>query len=612
MFLSGIPIATCLRVECGIATVLGGRLYEGRDWMTEPASRSMLVTTPGSGIDSMSALTSSMHASPGLYAVLVGSGMSRSAGQPGAWEILGKLITSYATAQGVDLEPSNASPFDWWYQNMGVLPNYSNVLEQLEPTRGGRQNRLATYFQHAAPSSAHQDLAELCHSGKVQVVITTNFDQLIEQALSTLGVHFQVVNQDNATGMMPLVRGLTTVFKVNGDYLSLGMKNTSLELTKYTRTLTTRLREVVRDYGLIVVGWSGQWDTALRDLLQANPARNYPMYWVAHQGQVSDDAQRLIDNRGAYRIDSSGADEFFTQVASRLDRLDQLSRQRRSTRRALRHSIRYLPNQWNAMPDLESRDIWIRTTVELGPTSLDETGYLEPLEHQEISTALHGAEITTDLMNLSLMREVTTCVPRGSWANSRTWSISREDYLTRDTVGFRLHPQGNRYGLTARSWFQTPAFDGSGDNLLAIFDVGINGLPDRANSPRKLSLAELAYLLLDQFAVQAEILSQTLDHLTADTANLRKVEFHLYVPPRQDHSPRGNVSDYIDLSSLGSDGRESSQMSAAFPLSEPLTRQDQFEIVIEALRHIALSFGYAQPDDGITTLRNVLAHKFSA
>ncbi|MCL5973547.1 MAG: SIR2 family protein, partial [Actinobacteria bacterium] len=458
---------------------------------------------------------------------------------------------------------------------------------------------------------AHQYLAGLCHSGKVQVVITTNFDRLIEQALSTLGVHFQVVNQDNVTGMMPLVRGLTTVFKVNGDYLSLGMKNTSLELTKYTRTLATRLREVVRDFGLIVVGWSGQWDTALRELLQTNPARNYPMYWVAHQGQISDDAQRLIDNRGAYQIDSSGADEFFTQVVSRLDRLDQLSRQRRSTRRALRYDGIYGPSQRNAVTSMPSRDIWIRTAVELGPTSLEETGYIDPPERQAILVALHRAEITKDLMNLSIMGAATTSVPLETWATSPVWEISHEDHLTRDTVGFRLHSQGNRCGLTARSWFQTPEY-GSGDNLLGIFDVGVGRLTDRVNSPRKLSLAELAYLLLNQFAVQAEILSQTLYHLTAETANLRKVEYHLYVPPTQDNSPGGNVSDYIDLSSLGSDGRESRQMSVAFPLSEPLTRQDQFEIVIEALRHIALSSGYAQPDNGITTLRKVLAHKFGS
>jgi hypothetical protein len=578
--------------------------------MTDPTAQGDLVLTPGTGIDPMGALTSSMHASPGLYAVLLGSGISRSAGQMGAWEILDKLITSYAATQGVDLEADGLRATDWWYQKMGVSADYSQVLEQLERTRGGRQKRLATYFPVATPSPAHQDLAKLCASGKVQVILTTNFDQLMEQALIEHHVHHQVVNEHTVTGMQPLVRGLVTVIKVNGDYLSLGMRNTSLELARYTRPLTTTLREVLRDFGLIVVGWSGQWDPALRAILQANSARNYPMYWVAHQGEVCDDAQRLIDNRGAYQIASKGADEFFGELGSRLDRLDQLGRQRITRRRALRYDVRYSPNQQNAILNLESRDIWIRTAVELGPTSVDETGYIDPAERETVLTALHDAKITADLMNLSLMGAVTTSVPRESWANSRTWDISHEDHLTRETVGFRLHPQGNHCDLTARSWLQTPAFSGSGDSLLAIFDVGVGKLTGLNDSSRKLSLEELARLLFDQFAIQAKILSQTLHHLTVDTANLRKVEFHLYVPPRQDNSPGGNVSDYIDLSSLGSDGRESNQMSVAFPVSEPLTQQDQLELVIEGIRHIALSFGYSRPDQGITRLKSAFAREF--
>jgi hypothetical protein len=578
--------------------------------MTDPTAQRDLVLTPGTGIDPMGALTSSMHASPGLYAVLLGSGISRSAGQLGAWEILDKVITSYAATQGVGLEAEGLRPTDWWYQTMGVPADYSHVLEQLEPTRGGRQKRLATYFGIVSPSSAHQSLAELCASGKVQVIITTNFDQLMEQALIEHHVHHQVVNEHTVTGMQPLVRGIVTVIKVNGDYLSLGMRNTSLELARYTRPLTTTLREVLRDFGLIVVGWSGQWDTALRDLLQANSARNYPMYWVAHQGEVCDAAQQLIDNRRAYQIASNGADEFFGELGSRLDRLDQLARQRTTRRRALRYGGSYAPNQCVPMPDLSSRDIWIRTTVELGPTSVEEAGYIDPAEREKVLTVFHDAKITADLMNLSIMGGTFASVPRESWTNSRTWDISHEDYLTRDTVGFRFHPQCNHCHLTARSWFQTSAFGSSGDNFLAIFDVGVGKLKGLNDSSRKLSLEEVALLFFNQFAIQAEILSQTLRHLAGEPANLRKVEFHLYVPQGQNNTPGGNVSYYIDLSSLGSDGRESSQMSVAFPVSEPLTQQDQIELVIEGIRHIALSFGYSQPDPRIATLKSAFAHQF--
>ncbi len=121
------------------------------------------------------------------------------------------------------------------------------------------------------------------------------------------------------------------------------MSNTALELARYARPLTVTLREVLRDFGLIVTGWSGQWDIALRRLLQANSSRNYPMYWVAHQGEVCEEAQRLIDNRGAYQIDSNGANEFFVDLVSRLDRLDQLARQRATKKLALRHGSLYTP-----------------------------------------------------------------------------------------------------------------------------------------------------------------------------------------------------------------------------------------------------------------------------
>lgn len=578
--------------------------------MTDPSTHRDLVLTPGTGIDPMGALTSSMHASPRLYAILVGSGMSRSAGQLGAWEILDQLIKSYAAAEGLDLESDGLSPTDWWEQTIGESVDYSQVLEQLEPTRGGRQKRLATYFEVASPSSAHQSLAKLCASGKVQVILTTNFDRLIEQALDEHDVHHQVVNERSVTGMQPLVHRLVTVIKVNGDYLSLGMRNTSLELAKYTRWLDRTLREVLRDFGLIVVGWSGQWDIALRRLLQANSSRNYPMYWVAHQGEVCEEAQRLIDNRGAYQIDSNGADEFFADLVSHLDRLDQLARQRTTKRQALRHGGLYAPHQRNAMPNLESRNIWIRTAVTLGPTNVDETGYIDPDERGKVLTALNEAKITLDLINLSMMGGVSAGVPRQSWLNSPIWEIASEDHLTRDTVGFRFQPPGDRCELTARQWLQTPAFDGAGDNLLAIFDIGVGKLADPQGSVRKLSLEELTQLLLDQFVAQSTNLSETLNHLTPNIARLRGVEFHLFVPPNTDKGSDKKVDDYVDLSSLGFDGRKSSYMSAAFPVSEPLTPKDQFELVIEAIRHIALSIGYTQPDRGIATLTKTFAHKF--
>ncbi len=59
------------------------------------------------------------------------------------------------------------------------------------------------------------------------------------------------------------------------------------------------------------------------------------------------------------------------------------------------------------MPNLESRDFWIRTAVTLGPTNVDETSYIDPDEREKVSVTLREAKITRDLMNLSMMGGVS-------------------------------------------------------------------------------------------------------------------------------------------------------------------------------------------------------------
>ena len=575
--------------------------------MSDSGTKAQLAMTPGPGIDPMAALASSMHASRGLYAMLVGSGVSRSAGQPSAWEILEALIKSYAAAKGVDLVAESLQPTEWWEQSTGVPAGYSWVLERLEPTRGGRQERLATYFEANTPSSAHRKLANLCASGKVQVVLTTNFDRLIEQALNEAGLHYQVVDQHTVTGMMPLVRGQLTVIKVNGDYLSLAMKNTARELARYTRPLTATLREVLRDFGLVVVGWSGQWDTALCSLLHANSARNYPMYWVAHEGNVCEDADRLIDNRGAHKIASAGADEFFSDLVSRLDRLYNLALHRTSRRRALRNDGRYLPDQHNPVSALASRDIWIRTVATLGPASAEETGYIDPHERRSVIGVLDAARITSDLRSLGIMGGVFA---GGPYNGSPFWEVSEEDHLTRDTVGFRLCSAGRLCDLSGRLWLESPAaFGGAGGDLLAIFDIGVGKLKNLDDSQRKLTLEEVVRILVDQLSVQAKILSETLAHLTPNNAGLQQVEFHLYTPRGAYDNSSRHVDDYVDFSSLGS-GRSSERMSASFALSEPVTARHQFDLVIEAVKHITLSLGFQVTENEIARLKNSFSYEF--
>jgi SIR2-like domain len=65
----------------------------------------------------------------------------------------------------------------------------------------------------------------------VRVVITTNFDRLIENALREAGVEPTVISSEDAiAGATPLVHSQCTIIKIHGDYLDARIKNTDAEL----------------------------------------------------------------------------------------------------------------------------------------------------------------------------------------------------------------------------------------------------------------------------------------------------------------------------------------------------------------------------------------------
>ena len=48
--------------------------------------------------------------------------------------------------------------------------------------------------------------------------------------------------------------------KVNGDYLNASTKNTEDELASYDPRIEMLLDRILDEYGLVVCGWSAEWD----------------------------------------------------------------------------------------------------------------------------------------------------------------------------------------------------------------------------------------------------------------------------------------------------------------------------------------------------------------
>lgn len=298
-----------------------------------------------------------MHAQPGVYAALLGSGVSTGAGVLTGWGVVKELVRRVSAASSPEDEAlinlAKDDPEAWWEQHGEGPLGYATLLEMLGRTPAARQGLLADFFEPMdedreggikVPSRAHHAVAQLVKKGLIRVILTTNFDRLMEQALEAAGVSPQIIARPEAVaGMAPLAHADATVIKLHGDYKDLGTRNTPEELSSYPQQWKTLLAQVFDEYGLIISGWSADWDTALVAALDSSPNRRYPLYWDSRSSK-GETAQRLLANRQGLILPSAGADELFGGLVASIEALDSLSQPPLTTAMAVARLKRALPD----------------------------------------------------------------------------------------------------------------------------------------------------------------------------------------------------------------------------------------------------------------------------
>jgi SIR2-like domain len=285
------------------------------------------------GDDPQTQLAFSVYKNKGVFAVLLGSGLSRAAEIPTGWEIALDLIRRVALAQNVEEQPDWAA---WYRQRVGQEPSYPALLEELASSPEERRSILHSYIEPSeedrqqgrkVPTAAHYAIADLVRGGYVRVIITTNFDRLMENALRERGVEPTIVaSVDALSGAEPITHSACYILKLHGDYKDARILNTDAELSAYPPQYGNLLDRILDEHGLIVCGWSGEWDHALRAAFLRAPNRRYSVYWAA-RGKLASGAQKLVDHRRARTILIPDADSFFTTLRERVETIAQSQRQ---------------------------------------------------------------------------------------------------------------------------------------------------------------------------------------------------------------------------------------------------------------------------------------------
>ena len=289
-------------------------------------------------IERLTTLAFSMYSNRGAYALLLGSGISCAAHIPSGWKVEEDLIQQLALTQGV------AESEDWhqWYKEAYHEPaSYSALLEALVKTSTERVQLMRSFFEPSdeekeygwkSPTKAHYAIARLLKAGYIRVILTTNFDRLLEKALESEGVTPQVISSVGAFAQAtPIMHSqVPTIVKINGDYLDCEFRNTADELKDYPNEMRKQLSRIFEDFGLITCGWSAEWDKGLIQLIEGAARPRYNSFF-AYVGEANKSLSALSNQRAGELLRIENADQLFTELCEQVLALEKYNASRNMT-----------------------------------------------------------------------------------------------------------------------------------------------------------------------------------------------------------------------------------------------------------------------------------------
>lgn len=210
----------------------------------------------------------------------------------------------YCSAHQIDVQdidpadPRTRASIERYFDGRNGLPplgdpeEYSIAFELAYPSADLRADFVAALCKGREPNYGHYVLAALMAANRLQVVFTTNFDDLVEAgAHSLFGLAAtsprpsmvvaglgepEIASRALQKGSFPLVA------KLHGDFRSARLKNSVDELESQDAEMRHLLRTACGRFGLVAAGYSGRDTSVMEVLTEAlNDKGSFPtgIYW---------------------------------------------------------------------------------------------------------------------------------------------------------------------------------------------------------------------------------------------------------------------------------------------------------------------------------------------
>ena len=234
---------------------------------------------------------------------LLGAGASVSSNIPSGGQMVWDFKrTLYCTANNVrtsiysDLSKENVQKelqtyFDGQegYPELWSTEEYSFYFEKCYPQRRDREYYIQEKVRDVKPALGYLCMGELIINGKIDLVSTTNFDDLVQAGIHAInsGISIKTISSavSNSVGFS-LYDGFPNIIKLHGDYLFDKIKNTDTELQALEDNIAEIWKTAIRENGLIIVGYAGNDNsvmTVLERLVDAGEIKK-GIYWCKPKG----------------------------------------------------------------------------------------------------------------------------------------------------------------------------------------------------------------------------------------------------------------------------------------------------------------------------------------
>ncbi len=271
-------------------------------------------------IDEMKEVSSGPH--PRKFCFVLGAGASLSSGIKSGQELV--------TIWDAELQLRNEKAHIKWKKDLNITEEnkysfYSKFYERRfrrQPVDG--YNYLEKLMEHARPSIGYVMLSYLLTKTRHNVVITTNFDHLMEDAVNYYEQKIPlVIGHESLAHYVTKHITRPTIIKIHRDLL-LDPKNRADELEVLHDNWKKALGEVFAEYHPIFIGYAGN-DNSLMDFLIENSEKFltnewlFP-YWMIYKkddayGKVLD----FLEKSEGYLIRHKGFDEVMCFMGTAFD-----------------------------------------------------------------------------------------------------------------------------------------------------------------------------------------------------------------------------------------------------------------------------------------------------